>query len=138
MMLPRVPNEATSWRELTRVDLHSYLFGVVRAHSERHTPQLRSDFSMEDVGNAPHGVIDRKALEQKILSFLQSEIQDKTIVLTMDTPLEKVVIDSIDIIGVVFKIEEEFNISIEFSPDRGFTRVGDLINALINLIPPDR
>jgi acyl carrier protein len=79
--------------------------------------------------------IDRDAIAKKILGFLQEEIQDKTIVLTMDTPTDQVAIDSIDIVRVIFKIEEEFGSEIAFAPDAGHKSVGDVVFALIDLIP---
>jgi acyl carrier protein len=79
--------------------------------------------------------IDREAIAKKILGFLQEEIQDKTIVLTMETPTDQVTIDSIDIVRVIFKIEEEFGSEIAFAPDAGHKTVGDVVHALIDLMP---
>lgn len=79
--------------------------------------------------------LDREAIAKKILTFLQEEIQDKTIVLSMDTPTDQVVIDSIDIVRVIFKIEEEFGSEIAFAPDANHKTVGDVVNALIDLMP---
>jgi acyl carrier protein len=86
--------------------------------------------------NAPQDVGGREALQQKILSFLQSEIQDKAVMLSMQTPLDSVAIDSVDILHVLFKVEEEFKIEIQFSPDNRFSTVGDIVHALTDLIPP--
>lgn len=79
--------------------------------------------------------IDRDAIAKKILGFLQEEIQDKTIVLTMDTPTDQVAIDSIDIVRVIFKIEDQFGSEISFAPSADHKTVGDVVHALIDLMP---
>jgi len=79
---------------------------------------------------------EREVLQQRILAFLQSEIQDKTVTLRMEMPLEDVAVDSVDIMHVLFKVEEEFKIQIELAPNNRFSTVGDIVNTLIDLIPP--
>ena len=77
-------------------------------------------------------------VERRIISFIQKEIQDKTVVLTRETRREDVAIDSIDVVNVVFAIEEEFDIEVELTPDAKFTTVGDLVDALIRFIPEEK
>ena len=80
----------------------------------------------------------RDYLRQRILEFIKSEIQDKTVPLSMDTPIESIKIDSIDVIHVVFKAEEEFKIEVALSNDVSYATVGEFVDALISFIPQDQ
>jgi acyl carrier protein len=80
---------------------------------------------------------DHEAIRNRILSFLQREVKSRNIDLTMDAPVMDVGIDSIDIVRVLFKVEEEFGIEIELSPTQDFTTVGAFIDELVALIPAD-
>ena len=77
-------------------------------------------------------------VERRIISFIQKEIQDKTVVLTRDTRREDVSIDSIDVVNVVFAVEEEFDIEVSLTPDAKFDTVGELVDALIRFIPEEK
>jgi acyl carrier protein len=77
-------------------------------------------------------------IRQKILGFIRSEIQDKTVPLALDTPIEAVKIDSIDVIHVVFKVEEEFTTEVSLSNDVSYTTVGEFVDALIGFIPREQ
>ena len=77
-------------------------------------------------------------IERRIISFIQKEIQDKSIVLTRATRREDVAIDSIDVVNVVFAIEEEFDVEIELTPDARFDTVGELVDTLIRFIPEEK
>lgn len=77
-------------------------------------------------------------LEQLIISFIQKEIQDKSAVLTRDTRREDVAIDSIDVVNVVFAVEEKFDVEVDLPPDAKFETVGDLVDTLIGFIPPGK
>ena len=76
---------------------------------------------------------DRNLMRLRVIELLQAEIQDKALVLTMETPIEKVVIDSIDIVRVLIKMEEEFGKETSFAPSGDYKTVGDVVNALIDL-----
>ena len=79
---------------------------------------------------------ERAAFQNKILAFLQAEIQDKSVGLEMDTPIDSVQVDSVDILNVMFRIEEEFKIEIQMAFDWHFDTVGDLVEALMGFVPP--
>lgn len=76
---------------------------------------------------------DRDVMRRRVIELLQAEIQDKTLVLTMETPIEVVVIDSIDIVRVLINMEEEFGKETSFAPSGDYKTVGDVVNALIDL-----
>ena len=78
---------------------------------------------------------DADGIKQRIFSFLQREVKSRQIELTFDTPVLEVGIDSIDIVRVLFKVEEEFGIEIELSPTQEFTTVGAFIDMLVGFIP---
>jgi acyl carrier protein len=78
------------------------------------------------------------ALDRRIIEFIQKEIQDKSVVLTRETRREDVAIDSIDIVNVVFAIEEEYDIEVNLTPDAKFETVGELIDTLVGFIPEEK
>lgn len=84
------------------------------------------------------GVGGSSDLERRIIEFIQKEIQDKSAVLTRETRRDEVAIDSIDIVNVIFAIEEEYDIEITLTPDAKFTTVGDLVDTLISFLPEDK
>ncbi len=71
----------------------------------------------------------------KVLEFIRSEIQDKTTEFDMNTPIEGVKIDSIDVIHVIFKVEEEFGVSVNLPQDAAYKTVGDFVEAIVQFIP---
>lgn len=77
----------------------------------------------------------KEFLQQKILGFIRSEIQDKTVTMEMNTPIEAIKIDSIDVIHVIFKVEEEFKAEVTLSNEVTYATVGEFVNALIEFIP---
>lgn len=79
--------------------------------------------------------VRRAELERRIIGFIQKEIQDKSAVLTRDTRREDVAIDSIDVVNVIFALEETFDVEIDLSTDAKFETVGDLVDRLIGFLP---
>lgn len=77
-------------------------------------------------------------LENRIIAFIQKEIQDKSAVLTRATRRDEVTIDSIDVVNVVFAVEEEFDVEVNLTSDAKFETVGDLVDALIAFIPEEK
>ncbi|NLH83662.1 MAG: acyl carrier protein [Phyllobacteriaceae bacterium] len=77
----------------------------------------------------------RAELERRIIGFIQKEIQDKSAVLTRDTRREDVAIDSIDVVNVIFALEETFDVEIDLPTDAKFETVGDLVDRLIGFLP---
>lgn len=80
----------------------------------------------------------RSDLELRIVSFLQKEIQDKTTVLTRDARRDEVAIDSIDVVNVIFAIEEDYDVEINLTPDVKFETVGEIVDTLISFIPEEK
>lgn len=77
-------------------------------------------------------------LDRQIIELLQKEMLDKSVVLTRETRRDEVSIDSIDIVNVVFAIEEKYDVEVELTPRDRFDTVGDLIDALAAFIPEDK
>ena len=78
---------------------------------------------------------DRDMICARIIDFIHSENQDKTIEFDMDTPIESIKIDSIDVINVIFKVEEEFKAVVDLPQDAKFITVGDFVRALAAFVP---
>lgn len=70
------------------------------------------------------------AVEARIIELLQKEIQDRAAVLDRSMRRDEVAIDSIDIVNVIFALEEEFKVSVDLKPDATFETVGDLVDVL--------
>lgn len=77
-------------------------------------------------------------LDLQIMALLRKEIQDKDAVLTRETRRDEVAIDSIDIVNVVFAVEEKYDVEINLTPQDRFETVGDLIDALVAFIPEEK
>lgn len=77
-------------------------------------------------------------LEARIIGFIQTEIQDKTAVLTRATRRDEVAIDSIDIVNVVFAVEEAFDVEVNLAADSNFDTVGELVDTLIAFVPEEK
>jgi acyl carrier protein len=61
-------------------------------------------------------------------------VQEKSVEITMDTPIEAVKMDSIDVIHVVFKAEEEFKVAIDLDTSTKYETIGDFVNPIIERI----
>jgi acyl carrier protein len=53
----------------------------------------------------------------------------------MDTTVESVNIDSVDVINILFRLEDEYKVSIDLDIQAQPETVGDLVNALLEFIP---
>lgn len=80
----------------------------------------------------------RSELELRIVSFIRKEIQDKTTVLARDSRRDEVAIDSIDVVNVIFAIEEDYDVEINLSSDTKFETVGAIVDTLISFIPEEK
>lgn len=76
--------------------------------------------------------------DNQIIALLQKEILDKDAVLTRETRRDDVAIDSIDIVNVVFAIEEKYDVEVNLTPQNRFETVGELIDALAAFIPLEK
>lgn len=85
-----------------------------------------------------HVAYDLDQCRAKIMDYIRSEIQDKELIFDLETPLEGVKIDSIDVIHVIFKVEEEFGVAIDLDQTAKYEKVGDFVDAIIKFIPMDR
>lgn len=77
-------------------------------------------------------------IEARIIGFIRAEIQDKSAVLTRQTRRDEVVIDSIDLVNVVFAVEEAWDTQVDLPADSQFETVGELVDALITFIPEEK
>ena len=69
------------------------------------------------------------------MDLIRSEIQDKEAVFDMNAPIEGVTIDSIDVIHVVFKVEEEYGIQVDLDQNAKYETVGEFVEALLKFVP---
>ncbi len=74
---------------------------------------------------------DHEAARARILDIMRSQVQDKSVFFDLDTSIEGVKIDSIDIIQVLFKVEEEFNTHVELPLDAKYEKIGDFVEAML-------
>ena len=81
--------------------------------------------------------LSRSELAENILEVVRSESQDQSVQITMDTLIKDVSIDSVDVINILFRLEDEYKVSIDLDVQAQPEKVGDLVNALIEFIPHD-
>jgi acyl carrier protein len=75
-----------------------------------------------------------EALCDRIILFIREEVKDKSVDITMDTPIESIKMDSIDVIHVVFRAEEEFRVAIDLDMTAEYVTIGDLVRPIIERI----
>ncbi len=81
--------------------------------------------------------LSRSELAENILKVVRSESQDQSVQIDMDTLIKDVSIDSVDVINILFRLEDEYKVSIDLDVQAQPEKVGDLVNALIEFIPHD-
>jgi len=79
--------------------------------------------------------LTRDELVAHVLEIVKNEAPRQDVAIDFDTPVESVNIDSIDLINILFRLEDEYKVNIEMDLQERPETVGDLINALIGFIP---
>ena len=69
------------------------------------------------------------------MEFIQAEVRDRGVDFDMNTAIDALKIDSIDVINVIFKVEDEFRVALDLPPDARFATVGDFVGALADFVP---
>ena len=80
---------------------------------------------------------DRETCRAKIMEAIRAEVNDPSVVFDSGTPIEDLRISSMDVINIIFRVEEAFGISVELPDGSQFKTVGDFVNALMKFIPLD-
>jgi acyl carrier protein len=78
----------------------------------------------------------RDEIERALIEIVGKEKKLDPAALTPNTPLADAGIDSLDALTILFAIEEEFHISIPDDRARAIKTVGDMIDAVVDLLPP--
>jgi acyl carrier protein len=78
-------------------------------------------------------VLSRNELIERVLEIIRSECNDQT--LTMDTPTQGLNMDSVDVINILFCLEDEFKVSVDLDLQAMPVTVGEMVEALIKFIP---
>jgi acyl carrier protein len=79
--------------------------------------------------------VSRNILVEHILDVIKKESPDQAVDIRMDTKIADVSIDSVDVINILFSLEDEYKVSIDLDIQAQPETVGDLVNALIEFIP---
>lgn len=82
--------------------------------------------------------LTREKLVEHVLDIVRTEAPRQDAAINLDTPVESVNIDSIDLINILFRLEDEYKVNIEMDIQEHPKTVGDLINTLIAFIPHDQ
>lgn len=77
--------------------------------------------------------LSRNELIDRVLEIIRNECNDQT--LNMDTATAGLNMDSVDVINILFALEDEFKVNIELDIQTMPATVGDLVNALVEFIP---
>lgn len=81
--------------------------------------------------------LTREELVEHVLDIVRNEAPRQETAINFDTPIDSVNIDSIDLINILFRLEDEYKVNIEMDLQERPQTVGDLINDLIAFIPHD-
>ena len=76
-------------------------------------------------------------LEAEIVAMIRAEIEDKSAVLIRSARREDLAIDSIDIVHVVFAMEEKYGAHMQFQVQWKFETFGDLVEKLASFVPAE-
>jgi acyl carrier protein len=82
--------------------------------------------------------LTREELVEHVLGIVRSEAPRQDVAINLDTPVESVNIDSIDLINILFRLEDEYKVNIDMDLQERPETVGALIDALITFIPHDK
>ena len=78
----------------------------------------------------------RGEIEQKLIEIVRQEKPDLTAAqLTAQTVLADAGIDSLDGLTILFAVEEAFKISISDEKSRAMKTFGDMVDAVVALVP---
>ncbi len=79
--------------------------------------------------------LSREELIDHILKIIQDENRDRAIEISMDMKIADVNIDSVDVISILFRLEDEYKVRIDLNFAEPPETVGELVNAIIEFIP---
>ncbi len=65
---------------------------------------------------------------EKIKQIISSQFNVKEDEITVDTKMEDLDADSLDIVEFIMAVEEEFDITVDEAAAQNFTTVGDVLN----------
>ena len=78
--------------------------------------------------------IDRELLEKEIISLIQKETQNQKATLTMETLMENLAIDSLEMTYVLFQVEEKYNCKLTLFTEIHPRTVGDMVDAIVEAV----
>lgn len=79
--------------------------------------------------------LSRDELIEHVLKVIRSECQNQAVEINMDTAVESVNLDSIDVINILFLLEDEYKINIDLNIQAKPATIGELVNTLVEFIP---
>lgn len=79
--------------------------------------------------------LSRDELIEHVLEVIRSECQNQAVEINMDTAVESVNLDSIDVINILFLLEDEYKINIDLNIQAKPATIGELVNTLVEFIP---
>jgi acyl carrier protein len=83
----------------------------------------------------PAVTLSRNELVDEIIEVIRSEAKDVDVEIRMSTPIDNLNIDSVDVINILFQLEDKYKISIDMDVKARPETVGDLVNALVEFVP---
>jgi acyl carrier protein len=80
--------------------------------------------------------VTRDQITETLITIVKKEKNVSDDLLRPETPLTDLGIDSLDALTILFSIEEEFGIGIPDAKARSMKTLGDMIDAVEELLPP--
>ena len=74
-------------------------------------------------------------LTDHVLAVIKGEIPPQDIEIGMETSTSEVKIDSLDVVNILFKLEDEFRCNIEIDIHEPPKTIGDLVRSIVKFLP---
>ena len=78
--------------------------------------------------------LDRDEIRRKAIEVARAELAPRPVEFDDTTPCADIDVDSIDVIQIIFRLEEEFKIEINAPPYNSFVTMGDLFDVIVESI----
>ncbi len=94
---------------------------------------------MNEIVNAVTAAADnqqhsRETVGKRLIEHIVAQVSNVPTDLSMDTRFDAIEIDSVDLVNVVFAVEEEFGIDIPLGDERVFVTLADFADRVVALL----
>lgn len=77
---------------------------------------------------------DRAEIREKVVALTRAELKPRHVEFVDMTPCADIDVDSIDVIHILFRVEEEYGITIGVLSQESFTTMGEFFDLIVDRI----